>query len=96
MSDVLKLAREHMAQQVKAARQTAIDQRARRSGAKWPIESDSLACHTEQVQERNDFIRGHGLRGVRARRDGTMIFDSHNAREKYLRTIGLVDRNGFR
>lgn len=92
--DILKLAHEHLLRQCKAARSARRDNR-RRSRAKWPLESDSLACHPEQVQERNAFIRSRGLAGVRARRDGTMVFDSHRARQKYLNKIGLIDRSGY-
>jgi hypothetical protein len=94
MSDVLQLARRQMAEQCRAAKKRARDNRIG-GRAKWPLESDSLACHPEQVAERNEFIKGHGLTGVRARRDGTMIFDSHRARQRYLNRIGLIDRSGY-
>lgn len=95
--DILKLAREHTAETLKAAKSGALERRRRRAAglARWPIESDSLACHPEQVQERNAFIKGHGLQGCEARPDGTMVFSGPRARQRYLSRVGLIDRSGY-
>lgn len=92
--DILKLAREHDAKRNRAARKRSRDNRVGRTG-KWPIESDSLACHPEQVGERNEFIKGHGLVGVHAAPDGTMVFSGPRARQRYLNKVGLIDRSGY-
>ena len=91
--DLLEMVRDHNKKVLLDAK--ASGEQRQKTRPKWPIESDSLACHPAQVAERNAFIKGHGLAGVEARPDGTMVFSGPRERQKYLNKIGLIDRSGY-
>ncbi len=63
--------------------------------AKWPMKSDSLGCHPEQVGEANERAKKAGIQGVHYERDGTCVINDNGARKKLMRLEKCIDRSGY-
>lgn len=63
------------------------------SRAAWPMYSDAMGVHPQQVDE---FHKDSVRRGVPTEftRDGRAIFESASHRKRYCREYGFHDRNG--
>ena len=64
------------------------------SGYRQPILSDAAGVHPSQVAEARREAVEHNI-PVDYTPDGRAIFTSHSQRQKALRKLGLVDRDGF-
>lgn len=60
----------------------------------WPMRSEALAVHPDQVQEATEQLKRHGISGVRYEGDGTAVLQDRGARRELLRLEGMVDRQG--
>lgn len=60
----------------------------------WPLESQALAVHPEQVHEANERAKRHGI-AAEYREDGTCVIADATARRRLLKLEGLVDKDGF-
>lgn len=60
----------------------------------WPIVSDALAVHADQVQEA---IADAAKKGVPTefRKDGRPVLRDRAHRKAYLKAYGFIDRNSF-
>jgi hypothetical protein len=58
-----------------------------------PLKSDGAGCHPTQAKEFNEQAKKDGFSGVRFSEDGTCHFSTRGQRKKYLRKIGMLDRN---
>lgn len=59
----------------------------------WPLVSDALAVHPDQVGKANERNRRHGV-ATRYQRDGRAVIPDRGDRKKLLRLEGLHDNNG--
>lgn len=59
-----------------------------------PLQSDGAGCHPSQVKEFNEKAKSAGFTGVSFSPDGTCNFNTRGQRAKYLKHIGMHDRNG--
>lgn len=59
-----------------------------------PLQSDGAGCHPSQVKEFNEKAKSAGFTGVSFTPDGTCNFSTRGQRAKYLKHIGMHDRNG--
>lgn len=57
------------------------------------VESVGAGCHPSQVEEFNEDARKAGLMGVEFMPNGNVRFSSRRARARYLRHMGLYDRD---
>lgn len=62
--------------------------------AGWPLHSDALAVHPDQVPAEAEYVK---RRGVPTRFDGRgrPVFENRRHRRAYLKAIGAVDRDSF-
>ena len=61
--------------------------------AGWPMASESLGCHPDQIQESVDYAREKGV-PTDFTPDGRPICDSPGHRKRYCEALGYYDRNG--
>lgn len=59
----------------------------------WPMRSEALACHPDQVQEMNERNAKHGI-GTRYEADGTAVIPDRGDRKRLLRLEGYHDKGG--
>lgn len=59
----------------------------------WPLESEALAVHPNQVQKANDRAKRHGI-GVQYKPDGTAILADRRARKQMIALEGFFDNHG--
>ncbi len=64
------------------------------SGGTWPMKSEGMAVHPEQIQEALDRNKKHGITGVTYDRNGTAIIGSPREKAKLMKLEGVVDKNG--
>jgi hypothetical protein len=60
----------------------------------WPMDSDALACHPEQIQELMNRNKKHGITGVSYKPDGTAVLADRGARRDLMALEGLHDKQG--
>jgi hypothetical protein len=63
----------------------------------WPLESMSMAVHSEQAQEANQFLADNGISSREAyhKPDGKLVLESATARKKVMKAKGLTDLSAF-
>lgn len=77
------------------ARDYGVRQRqASRNLGAWPMTSNALGCHPEQVDSYRDFIRSQGLTGVDVLANGSVRISDRRARRELLRACGMRDNDG--
>lgn len=59
----------------------------------WPMKSEALACHPDQVVDHNERNRSKGI-GARYNADGTCVIESRGDRKKLLRLEKMHDKSG--
>jgi hypothetical protein len=67
--------------------------RGRRSGATWPMESDALGVHPDQVAEARKESERLGV-PTNFTSDGKAILESRAHRKAFAEALGFYDRNG--
>lgn len=65
-----------------------------KKGRAWPMLSDALACHPDQVDAMNERNARSGISVTYDRTDGRAIIPDRAERRKLLKREGLHDRNG--
>jgi hypothetical protein len=60
----------------------------------WPMNSEALACHPEQIQEAMERNKRHGITGVSYGKDGTAILSDRGARRDLMALEGVHDKHG--
>lgn len=60
----------------------------------WPMKSQAMACHPEQIQEMMTRNAQHGITGVSYDATGDAIISSPREKAKLMKLEGLRDRNG--
>ncbi len=60
----------------------------------WPMMSDGLAVHPDQVAEASERNKRNGINVTYDPRDGRAILPDRNERKKLLRLEGFRDNNG--
>ncbi len=60
----------------------------------WPMKSDGMACHPEQIPEMMERNKRHGVAGVSYDRDGTAILADRGARRDLMALEGVHDKQG--
>ena len=58
-----------------------------------PLESTAIGVHREQVQEFNQMYKDAGIVGAMHKKDGTMVFESRQARNSVLKLRGCRDND---
>lgn len=67
-----------------------------RSGGKgWPMESEALACHPDQVREFTENARKHGVPTEFNTKTGCPIFTDPAHRRKYMKLAHVVDKKSY-
>ena len=64
------------------------------SCASWPMKSDAAGCHPSQAKEFYDNASSRGVPTDFCSETGQAIFTSRQHRAKYLKAMGMHDRNG--
>ena len=64
------------------------------SSAGWPMKSDALAVHPDQIPEAMERNKKHGIEGVSYLKDGRAVLDSRKARQRLMALEGVHDNNG--
>lgn len=59
-----------------------------------PLVSQSLGCHSSQVEDFNRRLKEAGISGARHRPDGTLEITSRTARNQVMRLRGAKDLDG--
>ena len=62
--------------------------------AAWPMKSDSAGVHPSQVREVTEKSDNMGVRTEFDKTTGQAVFTSRGHRAKYLKAMGMYDRNG--
>lgn len=60
----------------------------------WPLKSEALACHPEQIPELIERNKRHGVAGVSYDKDGTAILADRGARRDLMALEGCHDKSG--
>jgi hypothetical protein len=60
----------------------------------WPMKSDALACHPEQIPEMMERDRKRGIASEYDPKDGRMILKDRGQRRDIMRSLGFHDNNG--
>ncbi|HPP02744.1 MAG TPA: hypothetical protein PLX83_19330 [bacterium] len=60
----------------------------------WPLLSDAAGVHPSQIREAEEHATRNGV-PTQFTPDGRAIFTSPTHRRKYLKLIGLVDKNSY-
>jgi hypothetical protein len=64
------------------------------AGSAWPIKSDAAGVHPSQVDSFQEHSAKMGVPTEFDKSTGQAIFRSRGHRAKYLKTMGIHDRNG--
>tara|TARA_R110002012_G_scaffold142072_2_gene299952 strand:- start:69 stop:437 length:369 start_codon:yes stop_codon:yes gene_type:complete len=62
--------------------------------AAWPMKSDAAGVHPDQAKEFTEMSAKRGVATDFDSKTGQAIFNSRGHRAKYLKTMGMHDRNG--
>ncbi len=60
----------------------------------WPMKSDGMACHPEQISEIMARNKRHGITGVSYDSDGTAVLADRGARRDLMALEGCHDKQG--
>lgn len=60
----------------------------------WPLRSDALGCHPDQIKEFTADAKAAGLTGVSFDADGTCVVSTRRQRAQYAAMRGLHDKDG--
>lgn len=74
--------------------ETANKKRRGNAHARWPLVSDNAGCQPEQVAEANAACKKMGL-ATRYNPEGQAIWDSAKDRRAHIKTLNLLDRDGY-
>lgn len=58
----------------------------------WPMKSQALAVHPEQIAEAHERNRKAGITGVEYLKDGTAVIADRGARKNLMKLEGVVDK----
>jgi hypothetical protein len=61
----------------------------------WPMYSNSMGTHPDQVKQTQEDLRKMGCGHVEFSSDGMMKLDNNAQRKKIMKAMGMVDRNGY-
>jgi hypothetical protein len=67
--------------------------RKRTRGESWPLESEAMGVHPDQIPEMKRLAKEHGV-PTDFTPDGRAILRSRGHRKKFAETFGFWDRNG--
>lgn len=60
----------------------------------WPMRSDALSCHPNQIAAITERNKKHGITGVSYEADGTCVISDREARRKIMALEGVHDNKG--
>lgn len=60
----------------------------------WPLKSEGLGCHPEQIPELLERNKRHGVKGVSYDKDGTAVLADRGARRDLMALEGCHDKSG--
>lgn len=60
----------------------------------WPMVSEAMAVHPDQVDDANARAKRHGLTGVKYNKKGFVELSDRGSRKKLLRLEGFHDNHG--
>ncbi len=60
----------------------------------WPMNSDAMGCHPDQIPEIMERNKRHGITGVSYAPDGTAILADRGARKNLMALEGVHDKSG--
>lgn len=59
----------------------------------WPMVSQAMGCHPEQVAEFQRNADAHNLTGVKFRPDGACVFEDSGAKRDYMKLRDYIDKS---
>lgn len=61
----------------------------------WPLESQSMGCHVDQIPEMIDYAKSKGVELDYNRRTGAAICRSPEHRKQVMRLNGMFDKDSY-